>query len=134
MHLSRLASPQPAAPRKAKGAETTPAEAVESELHLASRTLRVAKELDELTGLESSVTLRGHLESGGTPSAGCVPLSEHRVPLGVRRGWRGAGEAERGAVDCHRRGRAAIEFVPARSRPRCPVASVGRTLRIEPRA
>ena len=33
-------------------------------------TLRVAQQLEELTGLESRMTILGHLQRGGTPSAG----------------------------------------------------------------
>ena len=32
-------------------------------------TLRLAKQLEKLTGLESRVTILGHLQRGGTPSA-----------------------------------------------------------------
>jgi 6-phosphofructokinase 1 len=55
--------------KKTRGAETSPSDTFESELQRASRTLRVAKELEELTGLESRVTMLGHLQRGGTPSA-----------------------------------------------------------------
>jgi 6-phosphofructokinase 1 len=36
---------------------------------LSDRTLRISKRLEELTGLESRVTILGHLQRGGTPSA-----------------------------------------------------------------
>ena len=36
---------------------------------LTSRTMRLARELEELTGLESRVTILGHLQRGGAPSA-----------------------------------------------------------------
>jgi phosphofructokinase-like protein len=39
------------------------------ELH-ENNTLHLAKELEELTGLEARVTILGHLQRGGTPSAG----------------------------------------------------------------
>jgi 6-phosphofructokinase len=55
--------------KKARSGETSPSETFESELQRASRTLRIAKELEELTGLESRVTMLGHLQRGGTPSA-----------------------------------------------------------------
>ena len=32
-------------------------------------TLRLAEDLEELTGLESRLTILGHLQRGGTPSA-----------------------------------------------------------------
>jgi ATP-dependent phosphofructokinase / diphosphate-dependent phosphofructokinase len=39
------------------------------ELRLANRTLSLSKHLEELTGLESRVTILGHLQRGGAPSA-----------------------------------------------------------------
>ncbi len=36
---------------------------------LTSKTMRLARELEELTGLESRVTILGHLQRGGAPSA-----------------------------------------------------------------
>jgi 6-phosphofructokinase len=44
-------------------------EAVVAELLYAERTLRLAKQLEKLTGLEARVTILGHLQRGGTPSA-----------------------------------------------------------------
>jgi len=41
----------------------------EAELQMRSRTLGVSKRLEELTGLESRVTILGHLQRGGAPSA-----------------------------------------------------------------
>ncbi len=43
--------------------------AVDSELERAGHVLRLAQQLEELTGLESRVTMLGHLQRGGTPSA-----------------------------------------------------------------
>ncbi len=42
-----------------------------AELHIqyADNTLRLSRQLEELTGLESRVTILGHLQRGGTPSA-----------------------------------------------------------------
>lgn len=40
------------------------------ELRLANRTLSLSRRLEELTGLETRVTILGHLQRGGTPSAG----------------------------------------------------------------
>ena len=42
---------------------------VEPELLYAERTLRLAQQLEKLTGLEARVTILGHLQRGGTPSA-----------------------------------------------------------------
>lgn len=52
---------------KSKGA----AEMVDSPVvdDLSGSTLRISKQLEELTGLESRVTILGHLQRGGTPSA-----------------------------------------------------------------
>lgn len=44
-------------------------EADAAELIYASRTLRLAKQLEKLTGLEARLTILGHLQRGGTPSA-----------------------------------------------------------------
>lgn len=41
----------------------------ELELQHSGNTLRMAEELEELTGLESRLTILGHLQRGGTPSA-----------------------------------------------------------------
>ncbi|MGW8178965.1 MAG: 6-phosphofructokinase, partial [bacterium] len=42
---------------------------VESETRLPGGTLRLSKRLEELTGLESRVTILGHLQRGGAPTA-----------------------------------------------------------------
>ncbi len=57
--------------KKAKKAraEGGSAAALDSELARATRMLRLAQELEELTGLESRVTMLGHLQRGGAPSA-----------------------------------------------------------------
>ncbi|GAB4244501.1 MAG: hypothetical protein Kow00109_20400 [Acidobacteriota bacterium] len=39
------------------------------QMRLANRTLSLARQLEELTGLEARVTILGHLQRGGTPSA-----------------------------------------------------------------
>lgn len=44
-------------------------EADAAELIYASRTLRLAQQLEKLTGLEARLTILGHLQRGGTPSA-----------------------------------------------------------------
>ncbi|MFN3884207.1 MAG: 6-phosphofructokinase [Rhodocyclaceae bacterium] len=45
------------------------AEADAAEMIYANRTLRLAKQLEKRTGLEARVTILGHLQRGGTPSA-----------------------------------------------------------------
>jgi 6-phosphofructokinase 1 len=52
--------------KKAKKPKETVAE---PELVYAERTLRLAHQLETLTGLEARVTILGHLQRGGTPSA-----------------------------------------------------------------
>ncbi len=44
-------------------------EADAAELIYAGRTLRLAQQLEKLTGLEARLTILGHLQRGGTPSA-----------------------------------------------------------------
>lgn len=63
-----------AAKEKARKAAKLPrkmddGEADAAELIYASRTLRLAKQLEKLTGLEARLTILGHLQRGGTPSA-----------------------------------------------------------------
>jgi 6-phosphofructokinase len=55
--------------RKSHAVEGASSGAVDTELARASRMLHVAQKLEELTGLESRVTMLGHLQRGGTPSA-----------------------------------------------------------------
>ena len=50
-----------------KGAVTPPAHV--TEIQYADHTLRLAKKLEQLTGLEARVTILGHLQRGGIPSA-----------------------------------------------------------------
>ena len=52
----------------AKQKESKKAEA-ESEAQYAEKTVRLAKQLELLTGLESRITILGHLQRGGIPSA-----------------------------------------------------------------
>ncbi len=53
-----------------KKKDKKPKESVaEPELVYAERTLRLAHQLEKLTGLEARVTILGHLQRGGTPSA-----------------------------------------------------------------
>lgn len=62
--------------RKAKATENPEEKAkIKEEIEdidklLANNTLRLSRELEHLTGLESRVTILGHLQRGGTPSAG----------------------------------------------------------------
>jgi 6-phosphofructokinase len=51
------------------GAAKAKAELEQSEAPRASNTIRLAKQLEGLTGLESRVTILGYLQRGGTPSA-----------------------------------------------------------------
>jgi ATP-dependent phosphofructokinase / diphosphate-dependent phosphofructokinase len=52
-----------------KGKAASAAELAKLEMRLANRTLSLSKQLEELTGLESRVTILGHLQRGGAPSA-----------------------------------------------------------------
>jgi 6-phosphofructokinase len=52
-----------------KKKEKDKAKLVELEAVHTGNTLRLARQLEELTGLESRVTILGHLQRGGTPSA-----------------------------------------------------------------
>jgi len=54
-------------PKVAKKMDDTEADA--AELIWAGRTLRLAQQLEKLTGLEARLTILGHLQRGGTPSA-----------------------------------------------------------------
>ncbi|MEW6293121.1 MAG: ATP-dependent 6-phosphofructokinase [Pseudomonadota bacterium] len=54
-------------PKLAKQMDDTEADA--AELIWAGRTLRLAQQLEKLTGLEARLTILGHLQRGGTPSA-----------------------------------------------------------------
>jgi ATP-dependent phosphofructokinase / diphosphate-dependent phosphofructokinase len=55
---------------KSKGAvEKAEAELQQLELQHAGHTLRLAAQLEQMTGLESRVTILGYLQRGGTPSA-----------------------------------------------------------------
>jgi 6-phosphofructokinase 1 len=74
---------------------------VAGEGHESGRALGLARQLEELTGLESRVTILGHLQRGGTPSAAdrflatrlgtaCADLVAHRK-YGVMVAARGEG-------------------------------------------
>ena len=55
--------------KKKDGAKTDAENTKEPELVYAERTLKLAHQLETLTGLEARVTILGHLQRGGTPSA-----------------------------------------------------------------
>jgi 6-phosphofructokinase 1 len=52
----------------AKGKDKKP-ESTKKKTRLTSNTMRLSRELEELTGLEARVTILGHLQRGGAPSA-----------------------------------------------------------------
>jgi 6-phosphofructokinase 1 len=54
---------------KGKGKGAADEEQAKLEMRLANRTLSLSNRLEELTGLESRITILGHLQRGGTPSA-----------------------------------------------------------------
>jgi 6-phosphofructokinase 1 len=71
--LAVIDSGKPDAKKAAKGKDGSKAEdqdAEATELVYADRTLRLAKRLEALTGLEARVTILGHVQRGGAPSAG----------------------------------------------------------------
>jgi 6-phosphofructokinase 1 len=59
---------KPAKGKDARRADDQEADA--AELVYADRTLRLAKRLEALTGIEARVTILGHVQRGGAPSAG----------------------------------------------------------------
>ncbi len=64
--LAQLAAQE----KKTKGKKKGSADAPQStEIQYADHTLRLAKKLEQLTGLEARVTILGHLQRGGIPSA-----------------------------------------------------------------
>jgi len=68
----RLVSEQKDADQEKKGKESkrqVKTRDNEIEVRLSGRTLRASQRLEELTGLESRVTILGHLQRGGTPSS-----------------------------------------------------------------
>jgi 6-phosphofructokinase 1 len=66
--IQDLAAIESASKKKSKRkADDTEADA--AELLYAGRTLRLAQQLEKLTGLEARLTILGHLQRGGTPSA-----------------------------------------------------------------
>ncbi len=70
--LAAIAAALAAGKKSAKskdGREADDQEADAAELLYADRTLRLAKRLEALTGLEARVTILGHVQRGGAPSA-----------------------------------------------------------------
>ena len=64
------AAEQKVAKAKSRSAQASAeAELKQLEAQHAGNTMRLAKELEKLTGLESRVTILGYLQRGGTPSA-----------------------------------------------------------------
>lgn len=63
-HAARQAAMEGRKGRKAKDVDTE-----EPEIVYADRTIKLAQQLEQLTGLEARVTILGHLQRGGTPSA-----------------------------------------------------------------
>lgn len=63
----KAAAKKDAKRKKGKTMDDTAADA--AELLFAGRTLRLAQQLEKLTGLEARLTILGHLQRGGTPSA-----------------------------------------------------------------
>ena len=55
--------------KKKKNKKGKELDSEEPEIIYADRTLLLAKQLEQLTGLEARVTILGHLQRGGTPSA-----------------------------------------------------------------
>ncbi|MBP7675974.1 MAG: 6-phosphofructokinase [Thermoanaerobaculia bacterium] len=70
LSLEQAAAAAKAKERDGKKATARPKErAPEGEGHESGRALGLARKLEERTGLESRVTILGHLQRGGTPSA-----------------------------------------------------------------
>jgi phosphofructokinase-like protein len=63
-HEARQAAVESKKPKKTKELEPE-----ESEIVYADRTIKLAQQLEILTGLEARVTILGHLQRGGAPSA-----------------------------------------------------------------
>lgn len=66
-HLALLAVAENKKPVKKKGKVEETSEA--AEIVYADRTIKLAQQLERETGLEARVTILGHLQRGGTPSA-----------------------------------------------------------------
>jgi 6-phosphofructokinase 1 len=69
-HAALLAAQEQKKAGKPKAARKVEAEEAQlTEIQYADNTLRLAKKLEHLTGLEARVTILGHLQRGGIPSA-----------------------------------------------------------------
>ncbi|MHB1590860.1 MAG: ATP-dependent 6-phosphofructokinase [Sulfuricella sp.] len=67
-HADMLAAQKKKASSKQKSGKKSEAEAI-PEAQYAEKTVRLARQLELLTGLESRITILGHLQRGGIPSA-----------------------------------------------------------------
>jgi phosphofructokinase-like protein len=67
-HVELLAAQKKKSSAKLKGEKKVVAEAAPETLY-AEKTVRLAKQLERLTGLETRITILGHLQRGGIPSA-----------------------------------------------------------------
>jgi ATP-dependent phosphofructokinase / diphosphate-dependent phosphofructokinase len=67
--LKKKAAKEKARANLKSGKKMDDTEADAAELIYAGRTLRLAQQLEKLTGLEARLTILGHLQRGGTPSA-----------------------------------------------------------------
>jgi 6-phosphofructokinase 1 len=75
LSLKEAAAMQAAVERRENAGKKSERKAAKAKIQqleatLSGHTLRVARELEEKTGLEARVTILGHLQRGGTPSAG----------------------------------------------------------------
>jgi 6-phosphofructokinase 1 len=97
----REAKARKAKARSQSGLERATAELADLDQQHAGNTLRLAHRLEQLTGLESRVTILGHVQRGGTPSAAdrllatrlgtaCADLIQERT-FGVMVAARGEG-------------------------------------------
>ncbi len=66
-HAEQLEAQKKKEGKKKEGKKTEPE--VASETQYAEKTVRLAKQLELLTGLEARITILGHLQRGGIPSA-----------------------------------------------------------------
>ena len=69
LHAAEEAKRKAKAQKDKDAKQAAKAKIAELEAQHAGNTLRLAQQLEELTGLESRLTILGHLQRGGTPSA-----------------------------------------------------------------
>jgi ATP-dependent phosphofructokinase / diphosphate-dependent phosphofructokinase len=67
--LAIKAAEEKKAKSKSSAKKTRGEEQESNDIQYADRTLRLAQKLEQLTGLEARVTILGHLQRGGIPSA-----------------------------------------------------------------